>query len=147
MPWQIYVSDLYFPVPSQLLPFDKIDPSTWYIDVIGETGSGNGYMFGVMSQAVVGLDWAELVLRGVVLALVLAVLQRWYVRRADGFWPTLLYVFVGIWTYYTFRASTFYGAYFVVYHFLPVLIATTLGDAVLRRLSPASGIDTALTAT
>lgn len=134
VPWQVYVSDFYFPIPSQLLPFEKIDPSNWYIDLIGETGSGNGYMFGVMSQASVGLDWIELILRGMVLAVTLALLQRWYVRHGTSFWATLLSLFVSIWAYYTFRASTFYFVYFVIYHFLPALVATKVLERVVSQL-------------
>ncbi|MEA2235589.1 MAG: hypothetical protein QOC81_313 [Thermoanaerobaculia bacterium] len=134
IPWQVYVSDFYFPIPSQFLPFEKIDPSSWYIDAIGQTGAGVGYMFGVMSQAAVGLDWIELVLRGVALAMCLALLHRWYVRHSSYFWPTLLYLFISIWAYYTFRASTFYFVYFVVYHFLPVVVATKLLEQVLSRV-------------
>jgi hypothetical protein len=134
VPWQVYVSDFYLPIPSQLLPFEKLDPSQWYIDLIGQTGVGIGYMFGVMSQAAVGLDWIELVLRGVALAVCLALLHRWYVRRATRFWPTLLYLFVSIWAYYSFRASTFYFLYFVIYHFVPVLLVTILLEKILSRM-------------
>lgn len=134
VPWQIYFSDFYLPIPSQILPFEKIDPSIWYIELIGQTGSGVGYMFGVMSQAAIGLDWIELVVRGAVLAACLSLLHRWYVRRATRFWPTLLYLFVGIWAYYTFRASTFYAVYFVIYHFVPVLLMTKLLERVVSRV-------------
>jgi hypothetical protein len=133
IPWQIYASDFYMLIPSQLLPFEKVDPSSWYIDLIGQTGSGNGYMFGVMSQAAIGLDWIELVLRGVVLAVALALLQRWYVHRATSFWPTLLCLFVSIRIYYTFRASTFYFVYFVIYEFIPALMMTKLLALVVSR--------------
>jgi hypothetical protein len=134
VPWQVYVSDFYLPIPSQVLPFEKIDPSSWYIDLIGQTGSGVGYMFGVMSQAAVGFNWIELVLRGAVLAAFLALLHRWYVRRHTHFWPTLLYLFVSIWAYYSFRASTFYFVYFVIYHFFPVLVITKLLELTLSRM-------------
>ena len=53
VPWQIYVSDLYMVIPSQLLPFEKIDPSLWYIDVLGDR-SGIGFMFGILAQAALG---------------------------------------------------------------------------------------------
>ncbi len=136
VPWQVYVSDLYFLIPSQLLPFEKIDPSSWYIDLLGDTGAGPGvgYMFGVMSQAAIGLDWIELVLRGVLLAVALALLQRWYVRHGTSFWATLFTLFVSIWAYYTFRASTFYFVYFVIYHFFPAILATKLLERVVSRL-------------
>lgn len=133
VPWQLYVSDFYYVIPSQLLPFEKIDPSVWYLDLIGQR-QGVGYMFGVMSQAAVGLDWIELLIRGAVLAITLALLQRWYVRRATAFWPTFLCLFVSIWAYYTFRASTFYFLYFLAYHFFPIFAATTLLERVLGRL-------------
>ena len=133
IPWQVYVSDFYMPIPSQLLPFQKLDPSTWYIDLLGQTNQGIGYMFGVMSQAAVGLGPIELVVRGALLAVALAMLQRWYVRRATRFWPTLLCLFVSIWAYYTFRASSFYFVYFVLYHFVPTLVATKVLARVLSR--------------
>jgi len=134
VPWQLYVSEFYFPIPSQFLPFEKIDPSTWYIDLIGQTGQGIGYMFGVMAQAALGLDWIELVLRGIVLAAVLAALQRWYARRAGRFWPTLFSLFVSIWAYYTMRGWTFYFVYFLLYHFVPFLLAAKFLERLLARV-------------
>jgi len=133
VPWQVYASEAYMIIPSQFLPFEKIEPGGWYIDVIGQTGQGIGYMFGVMSQGVLGLGWIELMLRGVALAACLALLHRWYVRRAVHFWPTVFYVFVSIWTYYTFRATTFSSIYFIVYRFLPVFVAAKVLEALLSR--------------
>ena len=133
VPWQVYLSDAYLCIPSQVLPFDKLDPSSWYIDVIGQTGLGNGYMFGVLAQTVVGLGWIELVLRGIALAACLAWLHRWYVRRAVYFWPTVFYLFVSIWTYYTFRSTTFYIVYYILYRFVPVFVAAKALEAILTR--------------
>jgi len=133
VPWQIYVSDLYLIVPSQLLPFEKWDPAEWYLEVIGARGTGVGFMFGVMAQAVLGLDWIELVARGALLGLCGALLHRWYVRRARRFWPTVLYLFIGIWAYYTVRATSFYLVHFVVYQFASVMLVAMLLDAALRR--------------
>lgn len=124
VPWQVYLSDLYHVVPSQLLPFEKMDPAQWYLDVLGIRGGAVGFMFGVITQSVLGLDWIELVMRGAVLAWLFAALHRWYVARAARFWPTLLYLFIGIWSYYTMRATTFYFVHFVVYQFVPVMLAT-----------------------
>jgi len=134
VPWQIYAADFYLEIPSQLLPFEKIDPALWYIQIIGQGGYLTGFMFGVMSQAAVGLGWPELALRGFVLALFLALLHRWYVRRATHFWPTLFYLFVAVWMYTTMRASTFWFIYYIVYRFLPVLLATKFVEMVLSRV-------------
>jgi hypothetical protein len=134
VPWQLYISDFVLVIPSQLLPFPKIDGSDWYLSLIGFTGRGVGYMFGVTSQAVLGLDWPEFALRGVVLAGVLALLQRWYARHSSSYWLMLLCLFVSIYTYYTFRASTFYFVYFVVYRWVPFYLATSILAVLLERV-------------
>jgi hypothetical protein len=134
VPWQVYVADFYLEIPSQFLPFQKIDPANWYIEIIGQSGSNTGFMFGVMSQAVIGLGWPELALRGFILALFLALLHRWYVRHAVHLWPTLFYLFVTVWIYSTMRASTFWFVYYIVYRFLPVLLATKFVEVVLSRV-------------
>ena len=131
-PWQVSVSDFLLPIPSQLLPVPKIDPSEWYLGAAGLLGSGFGAMFGVISQAIVGFDWIELVVRGCVLGFVLAKFHRWYVQRQRDYWSTLLYLFVCVWSYYTFRASTFYFATFIVYQFVPALLAVRIIRTVLR---------------
>jgi len=123
IPWQIYASDLYIVIPQQFLPFEKIDPSVWYLQVLRVAGTGTGFMFGVMSQAVLGFDWIELVARGAVLGLIFAALHRWYVRRASDFWPTLFYLMMSIWTFYTYRATTFWFVHFIVYQFIPIIMA------------------------
>ena len=133
VPWQIYLSELYLIIPSQLLPFYKWDPAEWYLEVIGLRGTGVGFMFGVMAQAVLGFDWAELIARGALLGLLTALLHRWYVQRARRFWPTALYLFVGIWVYYTFRATSFFLVHFILYQFVSVMMVATLLHLALRR--------------
>lgn len=123
VPWQIYVSDLYLPIPGQLLPFEKLNPSLWYLDaVVGSRSSG--YMFGILAQAAVGFGIYEVVLRGALLALVFALIHRWYVRRQSSFWATAAYVFLLGWTYYSYRATMFYWIYFFVYRFFPAVLLT-----------------------
>lgn len=130
VPWQIRAADLYMPIPSQLLPFEKLDPSTWYSAAIGVPP---GLMFGVLAQAAVGLGRIELVLRGIAVGVFFALMHRWYVRRAARFWPTLFYLFLTVWTYYSFRATSFWFVSFIVYQFLPVLVATKLTQLALNR--------------
>ena len=120
VPLQLYFIDLYLEIPSRILPFEKVDPAQWLLDVIGLRNSGVGFMFGVMSQAAVGFGWIELVLRGVLLGALFAAFHRWYIRNASRFWVTVLYLFVSIWSYYTFRATTFWFVHSIVYRFVPV---------------------------
>jgi len=131
VPWQITFVDFYLEIPSQLLPFEKIAPATWYLDVLGERDSGVGYSFGVISQAALGFDWLELIARGAILGSLLAVFHRWYTREASRFWVTLLYMCVTVWSYYTFRATTFWMVHFVVYQFIPVFVTCRLIQAML----------------
>ncbi len=70
VPWQIYVADILRLIPQQLLPFDKLDQSLWYLDVVGLGGTGVGLMFGVVSEAAVGLGIFEMVLRGVAVGVI-----------------------------------------------------------------------------
>jgi hypothetical protein len=130
IPWQIYTSDLTLLVPSQLLPFPKADPCVGYPIV---EGTGLGCVLGVVAQAIVGLDWIELVLRGLVLGVLFAVIHRWYLRRHDDYWATLFYLCLCLWCYYTFRASTFYFTYYIVYRFVPLLIGVRLVQLLVRR--------------
>lgn len=134
VPWQVYVSDLYLMIPSQLLPFYKWDPSEWYLEVIGMRGKGIGYMFGVMAQAAIGFDWVDLVIRGSLVGLLFALFHRWYVRRSSSFWLTFIYAYVAVWSFYTFRATTFWFVYFVVYQLIPVIVVIRLIALSLRRV-------------
>ena len=134
VPWQVRAIDLYLVIPRQLLPFEKIDPSVWYLEVIGFKDSGIGFMFGVLAQSVVGLGWIELVLRGALLGVVFGLLHRWYVKRALRLWPTMLYVFLSIWSFYTFRATSFWFVHFIVFQFIPFLAATKLIEMALQNV-------------
>jgi len=43
-------------------------------------------------------------------------------------------LFVGVWTYYTFRATSFWFVYFILYQFLPVMIVAWLLEVALDWL-------------
>jgi hypothetical protein len=122
VPWQLYLNDLLLMVPSQLLPFEKVEPSEWYMDQIGLRDTGAGFMWSVISQAEVGFGIPELILRGAVLGILFAYLHRWYIRRSDSWIVTGFYVFMCLMSYYTFRATTFFFLVFIEYWFLGSLL-------------------------
>lgn len=130
-PPQMRWSELYLTVPSQLLPFEKVEPNEWYADVLQIRHTGLRTMFGVMAQAMIGYGAIEVFVRALLIAVILALVHRWYVRRAQGFWPTALYAYVTIWTFYTFRASTLSPLYFVVYYFGTAALMVTVVKAAL----------------
>jgi hypothetical protein len=143
VPWQIYFSDLINLVPQQLLPFEKIDPSNWYLDVSG-LGYDVGLMFGVSAQGVIGGGPPEMFLRGGILALLLGLLHRFYVGRASSYWLTLCYLFLAVHIYYSYRSTSFYWIYYLVYRFMPFFLVVHLASAGFRR---ASGLRSSSSAT
>lgn len=92
--------------PQQLWPFQKITGAEWYLIQIGRDGTGVGYMWGVVSQAMVGLGMVELVARGAILGWFLAFVHRWYQRRYTKFLPTVVYVILCVTSLWTFRDTT-----------------------------------------
>ena len=74
-----YVSGLTAAIPSQVLPFEKIDRPAWYLStfypIFGD--AGGGFACGAISQALVGFGLIELVLRGALVGFVFARVQRW----------------------------------------------------------------------
>lgn len=136
VPWQLYVSDFLMLVPQQICPIDKIDPSEWYLGLLGQQNTGVGFMFGVISQAIVGFDWLELAIRGAILGFILAQIHRWYLRNSSSFFVVLFYAWLCIRIYYTFRASTFYPMAFVVYEIVPAFLLIKTLPGFLRFLRP-----------
>lgn len=131
IPWQIYANDIVMLIPSQILPFAKADPCVGYVQV---DGMGLGCVLGVIANAVIGLDWVELLLRGLGLGMLFAAIHRWYARRQDGYWATMFYLCMCLWCYYTYRGSTLYFGYYILYRFIPLLVAVRLVQIVLRNL-------------
>jgi len=129
IPRQLPFSDFYYMVPSQLLPFEKIDVQGWYLSVSGYDG---GLMFGAIAQGIIGFGWKHLLIQGIVLGYLAAKLHRWYARRAERFWPTIFYLFCCIWTYYSMRQSSLAVLSFIEYEFVPVLVTVELLSVLLR---------------
>lgn len=129
VPWQLPFSDFYYMVPSQLLPFEKIDVQSWYLQVSGYEG---GLMFGVIAQAIIGLGWIQLIFEGILLGYIAAKLHRWYVKRSERFWPLIFYLFCCIWTYYSMRQSCLAVLSFIEYEFLPTMISVGLLTVLVR---------------
>ncbi len=131
IPVALYLCDILKFIPQQLLPFPKVEPSEWYLELIGQKESGTGLMFGVLAHAVIGLDWMELVLRGALLGYIFALIHRWYVRRSSSFWITLLYLWLCIFSYYTVRAGTFYFASVTFHRFIILIFLVKFGKILL----------------
>ncbi len=145
LPWYLYINDFSGILPpQQIMPFEKVAASEWYLREIGLSGTGLGFMWGVISQSIVGFDWIELALRGGILGFILAKIHRWYVKKQSGFLATLFYVYLCLRIYYTFRDTTFSLLAYVVWEVIPfyiILRATaaifSLGRESRRRMGTA----------
>lgn len=138
LPWYLYINDFISLLPpQQLLPFEKVTAAEWYLREIGISGLGQGLMWGCITQAIVGLDWLELVLRGAVLGYILARIHRWYLNNQTSFLATLVYVFLCVRVYYTFRSTTFSLLANVVWQIIPFcLIMHLTGTQMLPTTRP-----------
>jgi hypothetical protein len=134
IPWEVTVNDLILPVPQQLLPFAKVDLANWYINHAGIDPRGTGLMFGVVAQSQLGFGSVELILRGAVLGLVLALVHRKCVRHADSLLALTIYLWLCVSIYYTFRASTFYIVTWGIYRVLPFVLAFWVARSLLRAI-------------
>ena len=134
-PMAIHFADVLRLVPQQVLPFEKLDPSTWY--VIQRTGDAStaGLMFGAIAEGVVAYDWLSLIAQGAVVGLLFGAIHRWYVANCHSYLGTIAYIWLCIVSYYTFRASTFYILVWVAYRLIPTLLFLWVGALVLRNAS------------
>jgi hypothetical protein len=141
IPIAIYFADFLALFPQQFLPLDKVDPAEWYLKQIGLEGRGVGFTFGVMAQAVIGGGWPELVLRGAILGYLFAAIHRWYVRHAGNFWVTFFYLWMCLFSYYTYRVSSFYLLSKITYQVITVMLLIIIGRLLLSTGYKASMVD------
>jgi len=105
--------------PQQLLPFPKMSGADWYLIEIGQDGIGVGFMWGVISQSLIGFGLVELIIRGVVLGWFLAYIHQWYQRRYTKFLPTVIYVILCLTSLWTFRDTTGAILWFIWWALIP----------------------------
>lgn len=132
LPWYLYINDFSKILPpQQLVPFEKVSASEWYLREVGMSGTGFGFMWGVISQSIIGLDWIELALRGIILGYILALIHRWYLKHQFGFMETIVYMYLCLKVYYTFRDTTFSLLANFIWEIVPFYIVVRFGAAIL----------------
>jgi hypothetical protein len=143
VPWYIQLNDFVSILPpQQFFAIEKTSASQWYMTLIGAPDTGQGFMWGVITQCLVGLDWPEVILRGTILGFVLAKIHEWYARRQDYIIPNIVYIYLCVRVYYTFRDTT--GAlltiliweilvFYVLYRILTLVFGATKRRALGRR--------------
>jgi hypothetical protein len=134
----LYLGDFAALVPQQLLPFEKTNASLWYLDRYWPevAAAGGGMAFGVVSEAIVGHGWYELIWRGVLVGFVFGCVHRYLASRRIGYVGLLFYVWMFVWSYQTIRATTFHLVQAVVYTLLAPLIVVWVVHYLVRFRTP-----------
>jgi hypothetical protein len=132
VPMLLHWADLFRIIPQQLLPFQKIDPSNWYLEQLGVDDRSVGLMFGVIAQGLLINDPAGIALLACIVGTGLGALHNWYVKRAHRFWTTLFYLWMCVEVYYSFRASALYAATWIIYRFIPLYLLVETTAWILR---------------
>jgi hypothetical protein len=136
LPAAFYLADLLAFVPQQLLPVEKISPAVWYVTRFYPiyAASGGGMAFGSIAESVLGGGWLDAAGRGGALGLMLALVYRWHTRTGRRVWSFILYVWLTLLVYNSFRGTTFMLLGLFVYRFVPVWLGVTLVASMLRAL-------------
>jgi hypothetical protein len=128
IPWHLYINDIV-PLlpPSQFLPFEKLDASEWYLRELGISGTGQGFMWGVISQSIIGLDWIELLIRGSFLGFLLAKIHNYFfVAKGNKFIMLIFYLVLCLNVYNTYRNTTGSILYPILWEIIPFYILMKL---------------------
>ena len=137
-PFNIYTVDLLRFIPSQLLPFEKTDPTAWYVSTFYEAyhALGGGLAFGIMAEIVLGQGYPEAVIRGALLGAIFAlVANNLHTAKASPI-KIAAYIWLIVIGYQCYRDTTFSIAARAFFHLSPVLIFIAILQA-SRKAIPA----------
>ena len=133
LPAKLWFSELYAPIPSNFLPFEKQDYSTWYLDkyYLEYKLEGGGLMFGLVTQVAAGFGVIEALLRGMLIGFVFSWVTR-YLGKSTKWWhyPALLYL--AVWMFQTVRDTSFA----LISPFIQVALTAVLAIGVTASLLP-----------
>lgn len=106
---KLYFGDVIATIPQQFVPFQKSSAAEWYAQTYYTAyyAAGGGLAFGIVSEALVGYGWPELIWRGALIGIVFALIHRRVMRGSVSFWMLTLYVWSTVWCYQTVRNTTF----------------------------------------
>lgn len=129
IPWQVRFYDVLLVIPQQLLPFAKVDPVAWYVQL---SNNPDFFNYGVIAESLLGGGEAEIVLRGLVTGGLLAAIHNWHVSRPGQFWPTFFYIWLTIIIYQSFRNTSAYFLPLVLFQWLPVYFGVGILTILLK---------------
>lgn len=131
----LYTLDLARVVPQQILWFDKLDPSVWYVSTFYPefAMAGGGLAFGAITESFVGFGVMEALLRGMLLGLVAAFVVNRLLRKNVTPMKIVVYIWLFVMSYQSVRDTTFTLFARYVFQVLPVAVYVHFMAAPLRR--------------
>ena len=117
-------------VPSQLLWYEKLSLNDWYLSNFYpnlKEDTGTGWVFGAISQAVIGGGFVEAVIRGVLIGALAGWLMLWVRSPRTTWWRFPLYLFLLLGVFSGIRETTFiqFDGVVQVWLITPILITLT----------------------
>lgn len=136
IPLSLYFNDFMSILPpQQLLPFKKNGGSDWYLDTFGIAGTGHGYMWGVITQSIIGFDWIEIFIRGLILGLILALYHNWYFLNQNSYFATVFYIYLCVKIYNSFRDTTLIFLVNIVWEIIPFYLMFKFFQFIFNKFS------------
>lgn len=140
VPWQVFVADFLRLFPQQIVPFEKVDPAEWYLDLIGYKGTGVGFSFGVISEGLLGFGLVDIFFRGAILGGVLGLIHNVACKHSRSFGWIVFYLWFCTRIYLSYRNSLFFWLSSFFYEFLPgIAMLYILRSGTRRRSSNSIG--------
>lgn len=131
----LYTLDLARVIPQQILWFDKLDPSVWYVSTFYPdfARAGGGLAFGAIAESFVGFGPMEALLRGALLGLVAGFVVNRLLRRNTTPMKLVTYIWLFAMSYQSIRDTTFTLFARYLFQVLPVAIYVHFMCSPLRK--------------
>tara|TARA_Y100001968_G_C19450834_1_gene768474 strand:+ start:3683 stop:5128 length:1446 start_codon:yes stop_codon:yes gene_type:complete len=127
IPWALYLNDIiHILPPQQFLPFEKINSADWYVKQIGFEGTGVGFSWGVISQALIGLGRIELLVRGIIMGAFFSMINNIYFKYHHHFIFTIFYHGLCIASLWTMRNTSGNILSYIFDSIVPIIIILSI---------------------
>lgn len=107
VPFTLFLNDFFSFVPSQILPYEKIDYSNWYLNNYYPEfkALGGGLAFGLVAQIILGYGIIESFIRGIFVGLISIWLLKWVRVRNGQWWKIVVFISILLSSYNVVRDS------------------------------------------
>lgn len=124
-------------VPSQLLWFEKLSLNDWYLNNFYpglKEDTGTGWVFGAISQAVIGEGLFEAAIRGAIIGILASSFMKWVRTPSNSWWRFPLHLFLLVGVFSGIRETTFiqFSELIQVWIIAPILIKL-IGSSITKK--------------